>query len=110
MILQLYSCTYATAGATLQPIDCTSARSVAGHARQRKTRRSSTNTAPPGGRGRRRRGSASSSRTAPSYRGFCPACRLLQSGDTPKEIAAPGLLALASLVVAAVAWGVTIGQ
>jgi predicted metal-binding membrane protein len=43
-------------------------------------------------------------------RGFCPACRLFQSGDTPKEIAAPGLLALASLAVAAVAWGVTIGQ
>ena len=42
--------------------------------------------------------------------GFCPACRLFQSGATPKEIAAPGLLALASLVVAAVAWGVTIGQ
>ena len=43
-------------------------------------------------------------------RGFCPACRLFQSGDTPKEIAAPGVLALASLVVAAVAWGVTIRQ
>ena len=24
-------------------------------------------------------------------RGFCPACRLFRSGDTPKEIAAPGL-------------------
>jgi predicted metal-binding membrane protein len=43
-------------------------------------------------------------------RGFCPACRLFQSGDTPKEIAAPGLLALASLAVAAMAWVVTIGQ
>ena len=42
--------------------------------------------------------------------GLCPACRLFHGGDTPKEIAAPGLLALASLVVAAVAWGVTIGQ
>jgi predicted metal-binding membrane protein len=42
--------------------------------------------------------------------GFCPACRLFQGGDTPREIAAPGLIALASLVVAASAWGVTIRQ
>lgn len=47
----------------------------------------------------------------PSRRGgFCPACRLLQSGDTPREIAAPALLALALLLVAAAAWGVTIAR
>jgi predicted metal-binding membrane protein len=43
-------------------------------------------------------------------RGFCPACRLLQSGDAPQEIAAPALIALAFLLVAAVAWAVTIAQ
>jgi len=41
-------------------------------------------------------------------RGFCPACRLFQTGDAPSEIAAPALIALAFLVVAAVAWGWTI--
>lgn len=41
-------------------------------------------------------------------RGFCPACRLFQTGDPPREIAAPGLIALAFLVVAAVAWALTI--
>ena len=41
-------------------------------------------------------------------RGFCPACRLFQTGDAPQEIAAPALLALAFLVVAALAWVVTI--
>jgi len=41
-------------------------------------------------------------------RGFCPACRLFQSGDTPQEIAAPALIALAFLVVAALAWVLTI--
>jgi predicted metal-binding membrane protein len=41
-------------------------------------------------------------------RGFCPACRLFQSGDTPQEIAAPALIALAFLVVAALAWVLTV--
>jgi predicted metal-binding membrane protein len=41
-------------------------------------------------------------------RGFCPACRLLQTGDVPQEIAAPALIALAFLVVAALAWVLTI--
>jgi predicted metal-binding membrane protein len=41
-------------------------------------------------------------------RGFCPACRLFQTGDTPQEIAAPALIALAFLVVAALAWALTI--
>jgi predicted metal-binding membrane protein len=41
-------------------------------------------------------------------RGFCPACRLFQTGDAPQEIAAPALIALAFLVVAALAWAVTI--
>src|SRR5579864_3039546 len=42
--------------------------------------------------------------------GFCPACRLFRSGDAPQEIAAPALIALAFLVIAALAWGVTIAQ
>ncbi len=37
-------------------------------------------------------------------RGFCPACRLFQTGDGPQEIAAPALIALAFLIVAALAW------
>jgi predicted metal-binding membrane protein len=41
-------------------------------------------------------------------RGFCPACRLFQRGDGPQEIAAPALIALAFLIVAAVAWALTI--
>jgi predicted metal-binding membrane protein len=41
-------------------------------------------------------------------RGFCPACRLLQTGDGPQEIAAPALIALAFLIVAALAWAWTI--
>jgi predicted metal-binding membrane protein len=41
-------------------------------------------------------------------RGFCPACRLFQTGDGPQEIAAPGLIALAFLIVAALAWAFTI--
>ena len=41
-------------------------------------------------------------------RGFCPACRLFQTGDAPQEIAAPALIALAFLVVAALAWALTI--
>src|SRR5215216_7246188 len=41
-------------------------------------------------------------------RGFCPACRLLQTEDGPQEIAAPALIALAFLIVAALAWAWTI--
>jgi predicted metal-binding membrane protein len=41
-------------------------------------------------------------------RGFCPACRLYQTGDAPQEIAAPALIALAFLIVAALAWALTI--
>jgi predicted metal-binding membrane protein len=41
-------------------------------------------------------------------RGFCPACRLFQTGDGPQEIAAPALIALAFLIVAALAWAWTI--
>ena len=43
-------------------------------------------------------------------RGFCPACRLFQTGDGPQEISAPALIALAFLIVAAFAWIVTIGR
>lgn len=43
-------------------------------------------------------------------RGFCPACRLLQTGDGPQEIAAPALIALAFLLVAALAWALTIAR
>jgi hypothetical protein len=47
----------------------------------------------------------------PSRRsGFCPACRLFQSGTAPQEIAAPALITLAPLVVAALAWVLTIAQ
>jgi predicted metal-binding membrane protein len=41
-------------------------------------------------------------------RGFCPACRLFQTGDGPQQIAAPALIALAFLTVAALAWALTI--
>src|SRR4051794_21137591 len=41
-------------------------------------------------------------------RGFCPACRLFQTGDGPQEIAAPALIALAFLIVAVLAWAFTI--
>jgi predicted metal-binding membrane protein len=41
-------------------------------------------------------------------RGFCPACRLFQTGNALQEIAAPSLIALAFLIVAALAWAVTI--
>jgi predicted metal-binding membrane protein len=41
-------------------------------------------------------------------RGFCPACRLFQTGDRPLEIAAPAVIALAFLIVAAIAWALTI--
>jgi predicted metal-binding membrane protein len=43
-------------------------------------------------------------------RGFCPACRLFQTGDGPQEISAPALIALAFLIVAALAWIVTIAR
>jgi predicted metal-binding membrane protein len=43
-------------------------------------------------------------------RGFCPACRLFQTGDGPQEIAAPALIALAFLIVAALAWVETIAR
>ena len=43
-------------------------------------------------------------------RGFCPACRLFQSGDTPQEIAAPALLTVAFLVLAGAAWVATIAR
>jgi predicted metal-binding membrane protein len=41
-------------------------------------------------------------------RGFCPACRLFQSGDASQEIAPPAFIALGFLIVAALAWGMTI--
>jgi Predicted metal-binding integral membrane protein (DUF2182) len=41
-------------------------------------------------------------------RGFCPACHLFQTGDAPQEIAAPSLIALAFLLVAVLAWALTI--
>jgi predicted metal-binding membrane protein len=41
-------------------------------------------------------------------RGFCPTCRLFQTSDGPQEIAAPALIALAFLIVAALAWALTI--
>src|SRR5205814_8425921 len=43
-------------------------------------------------------------------RGYCPACRLFQSGDTPQEIAPPAMIALICLIAAAVAWGLTIAR
>jgi predicted metal-binding membrane protein len=43
-------------------------------------------------------------------RGFCPACRLFQTGDAPHEIAAPALIAFAFLIVAALAWALTIAR
>ena len=47
----------------------------------------------------------------PSRRGgFCPACRLFQTGDAPQEIAVPAVIALAFLMVAALAWVLTIAQ
>ena len=41
-------------------------------------------------------------------RGFCPACHDYQTGDAPQEIAAPAVIALAFVVVAALAWALTI--
>ncbi len=45
---------------------------------------------------------------ASRHRGFCPACRVFQTGDVPQEIAAPALIALAFVIVAALAWALTI--
>lgn len=42
--------------------------------------------------------------------GFCPACRLVQTGDAPQELAPPALIALALLLVAALAWAVTLAR
>src|SRR5262245_34649179 len=47
----------------------------------------------------------------PSKRGgFCPACHLFQTGDAPQEIAAPSLIVLAFLILAALAWVRTIAR
>ena len=47
----------------------------------------------------------------PSRRpGFCPACRLFRTGDGSQEIAAPVVIGLAFLVVAAVGWALTIDR
>ena len=43
-------------------------------------------------------------------RGFCPACRLFETGAGPREISAPALIAVAFLIVAAAAWTVTIAR
>jgi predicted metal-binding membrane protein len=43
-------------------------------------------------------------------RGFCPACRIFQTGEGPQEISAPALIALAFLIVAALAWAVTVAR
>ena len=43
-------------------------------------------------------------------RGFCPACRLFQTGDKRQEIGTPALTALAFLVVAALGWAATIAR
>jgi predicted metal-binding membrane protein len=43
-------------------------------------------------------------------RGFCPACRLFQTGDGPQEVSAPALLSVAFVVFAAAAWAVTIAR
>jgi predicted metal-binding membrane protein len=43
-------------------------------------------------------------------RGFCPACRLFQTGDGPQEISAPALMSLVFLIVAALAWAVIIAR
>src|SRR5262245_47139128 len=42
--------------------------------------------------------------------GFCPACRLIQTGDALQEIAAPAVIALTFLIVAALAWASTIAR
>jgi predicted metal-binding membrane protein len=44
------------------------------------------------------------------HRGFCPACRIFQTGDAPQELATPAIIAFAFLILAALAWGLTIMQ
>jgi predicted metal-binding membrane protein len=41
-------------------------------------------------------------------RGFCPACRIFMTGDGPQHVSAPAMIALAFLVVAGLAWALTI--
>ena len=43
-------------------------------------------------------------------RGFCPACRLFQKGDGPQEVSPSAVMALAFLIVAGLAWTVTIAR
>src|SRR5579859_1638014 len=43
-------------------------------------------------------------------RGFCPACRLFQADDGPREISAPAVIALVWLIVALGAWAVVIAR
>jgi predicted metal-binding membrane protein len=43
-------------------------------------------------------------------RGFCPACRLFQTGDGPQEISAPALIAFAFLILAALAWAASLAR
>jgi len=43
-------------------------------------------------------------------RGFCPACRLFQTGDGPQEVSASAVMALAFLIVAGLAWTATIAR
>ena len=44
----------------------------------------------------------------PRRRGFCPACRLFLTGDAPQDVSPPALVALSFVLVAALAWGVSI--
>ncbi len=44
------------------------------------------------------------------HRGFCPACRVFQTGDDPQEIAAPAVIALVFVIVAVLAWAWTFAQ
>jgi predicted metal-binding membrane protein len=41
-------------------------------------------------------------------RGFCPACRIFMTGDGPQQVTAPAMIALVFLVVAGLAWALTI--
>lgn len=42
--------------------------------------------------------------------GFCPACNVFQIGDAPQEIAAPAVIALAFVVLAGLAWALTVAR
>jgi predicted metal-binding membrane protein len=42
------------------------------------------------------------------HHGFCPACHLFQTDDASQEIAAPAVIVLAFLIVAALGWALTI--